>query len=152
VPHQENLERCLQAEQCRDGGLLVLSCRDAALDQWPVIFLRKRRPFGELCLLYTRHKSKKTLGAAMGNSAISTALLSKLARSWPGFVPCSSLHVLCIQSVCGQCKGLPPLHHRTAAFAGGVVGVLTKHCETNNEEVVQQLSKCRWTNQAVRNL
>ena len=32
------MERCLQAEQCRDGSLVVLSCRDAALDQQPVIF------------------------------------------------------------------------------------------------------------------
>ena len=32
------MERCLQAEQCWDGSLVVLSCRDAALDQQPVIF------------------------------------------------------------------------------------------------------------------
>ena len=116
-------------------------------------FLRKRRPFGELCSLYTRSSKPKTLSAALGNSAICTALLSKLARSWPGFVPSSSLHVLCRQSVCGQCKGLlPPLHHWTAAFADGAVAVLSERRETNNEEVVQQLSECRWTNQAVRSL
>ena len=32
------MERCLQAEQCQDGSLVVLSCRDAPLDQQPVIF------------------------------------------------------------------------------------------------------------------
>ena len=90
---------------------------------------------------------------ALGNSAISTALLSKLARSWPGFVPRSSLHVLCRQSVCGQCKGpLPPLHHCTAAFADGAVGVLTERRKTDNEEVGQQLSECHGTNQAVRSV
>ena len=90
---------------------------------------------------------------ALGNSAISTALLSKLARSWPGFVPRSSLHVLCRQSVCGQCKGpLPPLHHCTAAFADGAVAVLSERRETDNEEVGQQLSECRGTNQAVRSV
>ena len=152
MPHQENLERCLQAEQCRDGSLVVLSCRDAALDQQPVIFSENA-----VLLLNFAHYilviKEKMLGAALGNSAISTALLSKLARSWPGCVPCSSLHVLCRQSVRGQCKGLlPPLHHWTAAFADGAVAVLSERRETNNEEVVQQLSECHWTNQAVRSL
>ena len=44
------------------------------------------------------------------------------------------------------------MHHWMAAFADGAVAVLSERRETNNEEVVQQLSECRWTNQAVRSL
>ena len=72
---------------------MVLSCRDAALDQQPVIFSENA-----VLLLNFAHYilviKEKMLGAALGNSAISTALLSKLARSWPGFVPSSSLHFI----------------------------------------------------------
>ena len=39
-----------------------------------------------------------------------------------------------------------------AAFADGAVGVLTERRKTDNEEVVQQLSECRWTNEAVRSV
>ena len=39
-----------------------------------------------------------------------------------------------------------------AAFADGAVGVLSERRETNNEKVVQQLSECRWTNEAVRSV
>ena len=147
------MERCLQAEQCWDGSLVVLSCRDAALDQQPVIFSENAvllLNFAHCTPVITAKNARCCPGKLQ---QLSTALLSKLARSWPGFVPRSSLHVLCRQSVCGQCKGLlPPLHHWMAAFADGAVGVLSERCETNNEEVVQQLSECRWTNQAVRSL
>ena len=44
------------------------------------------------------------------------------------------------------------MHHWTAAFADGAVAVLSERRETNNEEVVQQLSECHGTNQAVRSV
>lgn len=40
------------------------------------------------------------------NSDICTELFSNLACSWPSCAAHSSLHVLCRQCVCGQCKGL----------------------------------------------
>ena len=136
------MERCLQAEQCWDGSLVVLSCRDAALDQQPVIFFSENAVlllnFAHCTPAITAKNAQCCPGKLRNLHSVALQVSTLVARLCSLQLFAHALQTVCLWAVQSTAAFV---EHCTAAFAEGPVAVLSERRETNNEEVVQQLSE-----------